>query len=733
MRRLLSRRSLGATISPTMDFFAHQDRARSASRRLLILYALSVMGVLITLNVAAVLMVGASQDVDQSRVLGRGIETSINNPARFEPTPVPVIIAITTACVAGIIVLASLFKRSQLGGDGANVAQMMGGTLVDPTTPDPAERKLMNVVEEMAIASGVPVPRVYLLQNETGINAFAAGETIDRAVIGVTRGCVQTLSRDQLQGVVAHEFSHIVNGDMKLNMRLIVLNFGIMALGVIGYYIVSLAPRSSARSSGKDKGAGILAVLAVGLVLMIVGYVGTFFGRLLQAAVSRQREYLADASAVQFTRDPRGISGALKVISGFLSGSSIQSAHAREVSHMFFASGVSAWLGGLTATHPPIEKRIRAIEPDWNGKEGRFPTSDDSFSGAVANESTSGFAGAMQGKKGRERVHDRSKVRDQDTGDQDTGDQDTGGQDTGDQDTVRFNPGALDPTQEHLASDIWSTTDLAARASLPRSGEYVKFDAERISHGVEDDLPLKLRHATALLESLPSALLQAAREPYFARAIPIALLLDADSSKRKSQIQYIAQIDTTFSKIVDQVFNSIASLGPAVRLPLLDLSTPAIEQLSPTQLAVYRKMTNAIARSDRELSNFEIALLKTVDRFFRAGTKQQPALYRSVSAVLEPSSILISGLARGNEVAYRAGMSVLSSSYPQQTVPTGLEIEGAIDRLRSATPAVTRRVVKAVAVTVASDRAVSIEEAELVRAVCAAIDVPVPPMLERAK
>ena len=229
---------------------------------------------------------------------------------------------------------------------------------------DQVERKVLNVVEEMALASGLPVPPVFMMDREQGINAFAAGYQPEDAVIGVTRGCVEQLSRDELQGVIAHEFSHILNGDMRLNIRLIGIVHGILLVGLIGYYTLRIAAASGGRRSSNNKGGGGLAFLGLGLGLMAIGFIGTLIGNLIKAAVSRQREFLADASAVQFTRDPNGIAGALKKIGGLNTGSKVTVAKAAEASHMFFAEGVSE----LFATHPPLAKRIARIDMFWQAE-----------------------------------------------------------------------------------------------------------------------------------------------------------------------------------------------------------------------------------------------------------------------------------------------------------------------------------------------------------------------------
>ncbi|MBI4195632.1 MAG: M48 family metallopeptidase, partial [Betaproteobacteria bacterium] len=290
----------------------------------------------------------------------------------------------------GVVVFAgSLYKIIALSAGGKVVAESLGGQLIPRNTQDLKQRKLLNVVEEMAIASGTPAPPVYLLANEPGINAFAAGFSPRDAVIGVTQGAIDHLSRDQLQGVIAHEFSHIFNGDMRLNLRLMGALNGILILGVLGYYLLYSTTSFSGRRRSNDKGAAAILTLAIGL--MAIGFAGTFFGGLIKASVSRQREYLADASAVQFTRNPDGIAGALKRIGGLASGSKVENPGAPEVSHAFFAQGISGFTQWLSATHPPLAKRILRIDPHWDGK---FDFSDQADS--AQDESQAGDSDAMK-------------------------------------------------------------------------------------------------------------------------------------------------------------------------------------------------------------------------------------------------------------------------------------------------------------------------------------------------
>ena len=344
-----------------MNFFEHQDQARKRTGWLVFVFLLAVVCLIALTNLLVVIAIAFLKGFALS---GDSSESYLVIFDYFSWS----LLATISLTILGIVSLASLYKMAQLSSGGSAVAEAMGGQLIIPNTDKPNERKILNVVEEMAIASGTPVPPVYLLE-ETSINAFAAGNSTADAVIGITRGCIELLDRHELQGVIAHEFSHILNGDMRLNLRLIGVLHGILVIGIIGYYLLRSVSRTGYRGrSGKNNGA--LPFLALGAGLMTIGYTGTFFGNLIKAAVSRQREFLADASAVQFTRNPEGISGALKKIGAVVHGSQIEHPNASEVSHLFFGQAVKPFLGSILATHPPLSERIRRIEPRW---DGQFP------------------------------------------------------------------------------------------------------------------------------------------------------------------------------------------------------------------------------------------------------------------------------------------------------------------------------------------------------------------------
>jgi Zn-dependent protease with chaperone function len=324
-----------------MNFFERQAAARRASVRLVLLFALAVLCIVIAVDFVVWALIASREDATPAHAMAG--------------------VVFSTVLVVAVIGLGSLYRIASLRSGGAAVALELGGVPVPEQTRDPQLRRLRNVVEEIAIASGVPMPAIYVLEREAGINAFAAGYAPADAVIAVTRGALDRLNRDELQGVIAHEFSHVLNGDMRLNIRLMGVLFGILLLAVIGRKILE-----HGRFDSRDKGTG--AIIVVALAALAVGYIGLFFGRMIKAGVSRSRELLADASAVQFTRQTVGLAGALKKIAGLREGATLERrGEAEEISHMLFGDGVG--LSGLFATHPPLMQRIQALEPSFRSDQ----------------------------------------------------------------------------------------------------------------------------------------------------------------------------------------------------------------------------------------------------------------------------------------------------------------------------------------------------------------------------
>lgn len=349
-----------------VDFFTQQQQAKRNTTLLVVLFVIAVSLIIAIITAASAVVMGY-------------LNSDGNGSYQIHAGPLTLI----AAMVAGAIGLVMLVKWLQLKPGGHVVAESLGGIRIAPDSTDPLERRILNVVEEMAIAANMPVPAVYLLPEEAAINAFAAGYTSKDAVIGLTKGAVESFSREQLQAVVAHEFSHILNGDMRMNIRLIAALAGILALAKMGELLLR-----SARFSGRRNSKEVNPLPFIGLALLIVGWVGVLFGSIIKAAVSRQREYLADAAAVQFTRNPEALAGALKQIGARQHGSRLQHKNSSEAAHLFFGNAVSSWFS-MMATHPPLEKRIKRLEPHWNGD---YPEPQQAFAesqpGADASQSS---------------------------------------------------------------------------------------------------------------------------------------------------------------------------------------------------------------------------------------------------------------------------------------------------------------------------------------------------------
>ncbi|EJB8540606.1 M48 family metallopeptidase [Vibrio parahaemolyticus] len=356
-----------------MDFFHHQDTARQRTGLLVMLFTLAVLAITGLVSVISI-----------------GIYFYFTG----EPFTTQSIISYCLLSFVGVLTVVSIssfIRLSELNANGGRgVAESIGGKLISTDTSNAKHRQLLNVVEEMSIASGIPVPPVYVMTEEHGINAFAAGMSIDDAVIGVTQGALDAFSRDELQGVIAHEFSHILNGDMRLNTRLIGALFGITCIAHFGHLILdnSNSTRHVSRSSS-DSNKGFAVIILIAIVCLVLGWLGTLFGNMIKAAISRQREFLADATAVQFTRNDQGIAGALKKIGSNVQGSTLNTKASDEMSHMMFGQSKLSGFSGLFATHPPLDERIRRIEPNWDGS---YAQHSHAQSTAFGNEQVSGFA-----------------------------------------------------------------------------------------------------------------------------------------------------------------------------------------------------------------------------------------------------------------------------------------------------------------------------------------------------
>ncbi len=674
-----------------MNFFEHQDQARRNTGRLVFFLVLAVSSLIVMTVVAVAAVVAFKSDAVYAA------DSSLIDIFK-QAVSLELLLKVSAGVIA-VVGLASLYKLAQLSGGGQAVAESMGGKLLNLSTQNPSERMILNVVEEMAIASGTPVPPVYLLE-ESGINAFAAGYKPQDAVIGVTRGCIELLNRDELQGVVAHEFSHILHGDMRLNIRLVGILHGILVIGLIGYFIFRSTAFTSHRRSSRNGGGIAMGVFALGAALMAIGYAGTFFGKLIKAAVSRQREYLADASAVQFSRNPDGITGALKKIGGFDKGSMLENENAAEFSHMYFGEGVPNFLSML-ATHPPLEDRITRLDPKWKG--GFSPTAAPS-SAAAGSEQLSGFAGEQQYA---------GMAEHNDTGKYDTSDKAATGHPSSKSESVQ-------------------SSAMASHSSPPTNPQASAID----SIGQPSDAHLSYAHS--LIAALPQALREAAHDSFSARALVYNLLMSKDPVIADKQRQLIKEnAHPVVCKHTFSLADSVRSLKAECRLPILEMSIPAIKAMSERQYGVFKRMIIMLIQADQKVELHEWAIYRIIQHnvepvSHRSNTKSLGSLKSEVET-------LISALAHAghlvNEEAFRAfnqarDLLPLGNLSLQRSEDINFpQLDKVVQQLSRLKPLQKPILLKAMAICVSHDGKVTAEEAELFRAVADSLDCPVPPLL----
>ena len=652
-----------------MDFFDRQEQAHRNTKLLVIYFSVGVAMLILSIYLVVWFLFGAL-----------GHEERRPGHESYQPTAdtlwQPGVFLSVAAGTLAVVGLGSLFKTMELSRGGSAVATMLGGRLVNPATSDPDERKLLNVVEEMAIAAGVPVPQVYLLPGEQGINAFAAGHSTSDAAIGVTAGCVRLLTRDELQGVIGHEFSHILNGDMRLNLRLMGIIFGIVCLAVIGRILLQF--RSS---NSKDKNPLPL----LGLALVVLGWAGVLFGRLIQAAVSRQREFLADASAVQFSRNPAGLAGALKKIGGLSYGSKLKAPQAAEACHMFFSNGMGESFLHIMDTHPPLASRIRALDPDF---DGNFPP----VSIAEAAE-------APRVSPPRQRS------------------------------PIPFTLPGMTRSQGGFAGLV--PPIIAAQAVMPNTG---------------NPTTAHLRYAEGLRASVPASLQAAAREGMGASTLVYASLLSDDEAVRRKQLDGLAaSTSPAVCQETLRILPDVEAVATHARLPLVELALPGLRSLSLGQFQQFRTAVQKLVEGDGQIDLFEYVLQKIVLRhlephFFQA---RKPVIqFYSLKPLAADCAVLLSALAYIGqdepgkiELAFRQGAQPLSyaAQAPLSLLPAGAceleQVDAALNRLTQAVPQIKKNVLNACAQTVAADGVIQVMEAELLRAIADTLDCPMPPFL----
>jgi Zn-dependent protease with chaperone function len=631
-----------------VNFFERQRAARGTTVRLVALFTLAVLAIVVLVDVVVLYFI-RSQPTSSIRAQ---------------------LIAVSIATIV-IIAGGTITKTIALRAGGSAVARSVGAVPVDPTTTDPRLRRFVNIVEEMSLASGVPMPRLFVLEQEPGINAFAAGYTPADAAVTVTGGALQQLNRDELQGVIAHEFSHVLNGDMRLNIRLIGLLNGILLLGLIGLRVLSFGG-----GRGSDRKGGGAPIIAIALAMTVLGFVGQFFASLIKAAVSRQREWLADASAVQFTRQTSGLEGALKKIAGLPTGSALANASgAREVSHMLFGEGGHS-LSQLFATHPPLMKRIAALDPSFR------PDDVAALSQKWRTEPPNGLS-------------------------------------------------------EDAALGLTGTGPRAAPAASPQS---VRVAAADVSARVGTLLPDDLDRGAALSAQIPPELRQLASQASTAVPLVLALVLDRGPGARAGQLQLIAErIGAAEAAVTGTLADQLAGLPPQLRLPLIHIATPLIAAQPQVTLDVLVRTLDDLARADGSISVFEYCTTRLIAGYVRdardpAG-RAKPGRGSLRQAQRAAFALLAAVAATGNDdplAAQRAFAAAAGTLAAGAVVPyqPPADIWAGLDQswvaLDGLDPRDKQRLVEALVTAIRDDGDFTLNEAELLRTACALLHCPLP-------
>jgi Zn-dependent protease with chaperone function len=663
-----------------MDFFAQQAKVRRSSRTLVWLFAAAVLAIVIAVDLVCAF------------VLGVGLR----------PAP---LLGIAAAVVV-VIGLCSAYRVASLAGGGGAVAREMNAVEVPADTTDPQWQRLRNVIEEVAIASGVPVPEIYVMQNEPAINAFAAGYTPTDAAVCVTQGCLDKLNRDELQGVIAHEFSHVLNGDMRLNVRLMGLLFGIMAIWVVGRFLMWGGYFGLSGGDRRRRGGGSGQVALAGIALLAIGAIGVFFGRLIQAAVARSRESLADASAVQFTRQTSGIANALKKIAVFEEGSALQAPRRDEVRHMLFGDAEgSSWF----ATHPPIMQRIKALEPGFRPEELDAYVKQWLASGGDPDHIE--LRAALH--PWEKAVHDFARA-------------------DGDVDIRSAPPAATGGARAG-----------AIGGAIPARGAELAITAAAVASQVASPGIDDYRAAADLHAQIPAALAAAARDPRGALATVFALAISEPPDLMAQQVQAIAQaFDAALADAARTLATQMADLHPMLRLPLVQLAFPALKRRPRPEIDLCVKTLDALIHGDGRVDLDEYCLAKLVQAqvvtaldpsaSFKPGTLK----LTDAQDELRDLAALMAHFGHGNDdSARRAFQAAMQDALPNARMTYALPedwqpaLDRAFDNLSRLRPEAKQLVVQALSRAIAADGRVTVAESELLRVTCATLGCPLPVLL----
>jgi len=656
-----------------MDFFGHQDQARKRTKLLVFLFFLAIFSLVAMINVLIAAFMWGNQDF-----FGDAVGSLQGNPSILDifTHMTPEAWLNTSLLVLSFVGCAYLYKASALRSGGASIAYSLSARQIPPNTEDFYEKRLLNIVEEMAIASGMPVPPVYIMDEEIGINAFAAGFQPSDAIIGVTKGCLTKLSRKQLQGVIGHEFSHILNGDMRMNMRLTAILFGILSIGLVGRIMLEAgaSTRHRMRSNNKDNGIP-LAFLGIGL--MVLGYLGVFFGKLIQAAVSRQREFLADASAVQFTRDPSSVGEALKVIGYGGVGSAIGHSKREEYSHSFFGDAIYHNFKSFSflATHPQLEERINRIDKRWDGE----------------------WVEPQTLKQAQEESPELVPK----------------------------------PSPEALVTGVAA----AVAASIDFS-QAANQNGDNVPHAFTTGEEIQGPKPDEILEKAARDSFSARAVCYAFLLAPANSLVRDQQLEMISQFCGSAIKDEVLKLIL-----AVEQISDALRLPMIEKSIPALKQISADQYAEFKQVLVKLAKADGKIDLFEWCIYRLILQYLNPAfdkAKAVKATYGNPKKLKAEIETVLSFVANHghdtlegaqNSFAIGAEMAGFSDLKLQPKTDSLKQFNLALDKLTQAYPHVKGRILKALAGCVRAD-GVRIIEQELVQTIAAILESPTPDLFD---
>jgi Zn-dependent protease with chaperone function len=671
----------------TTQFFERQEAQRKYTSWLVGAFVVAMLLVVLVINLVVILGLGG-------------------NPARvwrYEPS----VIVWVTIIALGTMLIASWHRSSQLRDGGAAVARALGGVAVNANDGDLKRQRLVNVVEEMAIAARIRKPQVFVLPNESGINAFAAGHSPDEAAVAVTQGALDALDRDQLQAVIGHEFSHILNGDMKINMRLTAWIFGLCV-------ITDLAQRFM-RKGGNGRSAGRLRLMAMGIFL--AGSAGMFAGRLLQAAVSRRREHLADASSVQFTRNPQALQSAFIIMAANASGTRLDHEGSAGVAHMFFASGQPSWMSKLGnswfATHPPLEERVRAIDSRVTPLKFRTLVSDErrkmtSRAAAPADaapaEDASDAGGAMPASPMVAMAMPAMPV-------------------------TPAKPVSAPPADSHDSGMHLTLEKPVLAETMPTGVRMVS------GRALPPDV-LRNRLSQDQQAAISSLVARVETSGVVVQATFVATMLSSEPAKWRTQLTRLAPLlGIELFKATQAQIARIAELAPASRLPLLTDLFTLLDGMEPADRKRLRAIARAFAPTVATGDMLRYSLTRMLEKRLAKATEEAtpvplPERAPAVCEIYVALSQCRFGAGKQGQNAYRAGLMGMLPPQKWAPYPEALVTPAALDATLAALaqihPTGRRSLSEGMARVIAVGGRLTVPQVDLLRGVCMVVDCPVP-------